>query len=114
MTSRFRLRACWLTLGLVILSGCAGIDPARYANEKPVLDMRAFFNGTLDGYGMVRNRSGEVTRRFVVVIEASWAGDVLTLDEDFVWSDGQTEKRIWTIRPLPDGSWSGKAAGVVG
>jgi len=49
MTLRFRLRACWLTLGLVILSGCAGIDPARYADEKPVLDMRAFFNGTLDG-----------------------------------------------------------------
>jgi hypothetical protein len=114
MTSHLRLRACWLTLGMVILSGCAGIDPARYANEKPVLDMRAFFDGTLDGHGMVRNRSGEVTRRFVVVIEASWAGEVLTLDEDFVWNDGQTEKRIWTIQRRPDGSWSGKAAGVVG
>jgi hypothetical protein len=33
-----------MTLGLVILSGCAGIDPARYAAETPVLDMREYFN----------------------------------------------------------------------
>ena len=115
MASRFRLlRACCMTLGLVILSGCAGIDPARYAAETPVLDMREYFNGTLDGYGMVRNRSGEVTRRFVVIVQASWAGEVLTLNEDFVWSDGKTENRVWTIQRRPDGSWSGKAAGVVG
>jgi hypothetical protein len=107
-------RACCIALGLVTLSACAGIDPAKYAAEKPALDMRQYFNGTIDGYGMVRNRSGEVTRRFVVVIKASWAGEVLTLDEDFVWSDGQKEKRIWTIQRRTDGTWSGKAAGVVG
>ena len=115
MTAPIRLlRAGCMALGLLLLSACAGIDPARYAAEQPALDMRQFFNGTLDGYGMVRNRAGEVTRRFVVVIEASWAGEVLTLDEDFVWSDGETEKRVWTIRQRPDGSWSGKAAGVIG
>ena len=115
MTSALRrLCALCLAFGLVVLQGCSGIDPARYAAEKPALDMQQFFNGTIDGYGMVRNRSGEVTRRFVVVINASWAGEVLTLDEDFVWSDGQTEKRIWTIQRRADGSWSGKAAGVVG
>lgn len=115
MPSRHRrLHPFCLALMLLTLAGCAGIDPARYAAEKPVLDMQAFFNGTLDGHGMVRNRAGEVTRRFVVVIEASWAGEVLTLDEDFVWSDGKTEKRVWTIQRRPDGSWSGKAAGVIG
>jgi hypothetical protein len=115
MTSLLRLlRACCVALGLAALSACAGIDPAKYVNEKPALDMRQYFNGTIDGYGMVRNRSGEVTRRFVVLIKASWAGDVLTLDEDFVWSDGQKEKRIWTIQRRADGTWSGKADGVVG
>jgi hypothetical protein len=103
-----------MAFGLLVLSGCSGIDPARYAAEKPALDMRQFFNGTIDGYGMVRNRSGEVTRRFVVVIKASWAGEVLTLDEDFVWNDGKTEQRVWTIQRRADGSWSGKAGGVVG
>jgi hypothetical protein len=99
MTAPIRLlRAGCMALGLMLLSACTGIDPARYAAEQPALDMRQFFNGTLDGYGMVRNRAGEV----------------LTLDEDFVWSDGETEKRIWTIQRRPDGSWSGKAAGVVG
>ena len=63
MTSPIRLlRAGCMALGLLLLSACAGIDPARYAAEQPALDMRQFFNGTLDGYGMVRNRAGEVTR----------------------------------------------------
>jgi hypothetical protein len=36
------------------------------------------------------------------------------LDEDFVYSDGTTQKRIWTIRKLPDGRYTGTAADVVG
>ncbi len=108
------LRALCTALALMLLSACAGIDPSRYAAERPALDMRQFFDGTIEGHGMVQNRAGEVTRRFVVVVKASWAGDVLTLDEDFVWSDGETEKRVWTIQHRSDGSWAGKAAGVIG
>jgi hypothetical protein len=59
-----------------------------------------------------------VQRRFVVTIKASWVGDVGTLDEDFVWSDGKREKRVWTLRKAPgDASgtrWVGTAADVVG
>jgi hypothetical protein len=97
------------------LAGCAATDPQRYAKEQPRLDLRQYFNGTLIGHGMVTDRGGQVTRRFVVTIKASWQGDTGTLDEDFVWSDGVKEKRVWTLKPGPQpGQWIGTAADVVG
>jgi hypothetical protein len=98
-----------------LMAGCAATDPRRYAAEKPALDLRQYFNGTIEGHGMVLDRSGEVTRRFVVNIKATWQGDTGTLDEDFVWSDGVKEKRVWTLKPgAASGQWIGTAADVVG
>lgn len=102
-------------LAAALLASCAATDPQRYAREKPALDLRQYFNGTLEGHGMVLDRSGEVTRRFVVTIKATWQGDTGTLDEDFLWSDGVKEKRVWTLRPgAAPGQWIGTAADVVG
>ena len=114
------LRVALLSL-VVLLAGCAGIEPQVYANEKPALDLRTYFNGTLEGHGAFMDRGGEVKRRFVVTIKATWtgSGDTLvgTLDEDFVWSDGEREKRVWTLKPDPargPGHWTGTAADVRG
>jgi hypothetical protein len=105
--------------GVAGLVGCASVDPKVYANQKPALDLKQYFNGTLEGHGAVMDRSGQVTRRFVVTIKASWQGEagqmIGTLDEDFVWSDGVKEKRIWTLKPGANaGEWIGTAADVVG
>lgn len=100
-----------LALGLC---GCAGVPLDKYREAKPVLDLKTYFNGTLDGWGMFQDRSGEVIKRFHVVIEASWQGDVGTLDEQFKWSDGSSSRRVWTIRKLPDGRYTGSADDVVG
>jgi hypothetical protein len=49
-----------------------------------------------------------------VTMKCTWQGDVGVLDEDFVYSDGTKEKRVWTIRKLPDGRYVGTAGDVVG
>ncbi len=99
---------------MAVLPGCASIDPATYQAEKPVLSLNQFFNGTLSGWGMFQDRSGKVLRRFTVTIKASWQGDTGTLDEDFIWSDGERQKRVWTLRRQADGSYTGTASDVVG
>jgi hypothetical protein len=63
---------------------------------------------------MFQDRSGQVVKRFNVVIQCSWKGDVGTLDEDFTYSDGSTQKRVWTLRKQPNGQYIGTAADVVG
>ena len=114
--SQARRRAVLGGLGAsaILASGCASVDPGTYAAERPLLDLRTYFNGTVDAWGVFQDRSGKVVRRFTVVMRCSWVGDVGTLDEDFTYSDGTTEKRIWTLRRLPDGRYSGTAGDVVG
>ena len=65
------------------LAGCAGPQISDYAAEKPVLDLREYFNGTLDAYGLFTDRSGKVVKRFTVVMRCTWTGDEGVLDEDF-------------------------------
>lgn len=99
------------TLGL---AGCASPQVGDYATEKPLLDLRQYFNGTLDAYGVFTNRSGQVVKRFTVVMRCSWTGEDGVLDEDFVYSDGTTQKRIWRLKHLGEGRYTGTAGDVVG
>jgi hypothetical protein len=116
MLKRMMRRLVAAAAAVVMAAGCNSIDPQTYAREKPALDLKQYFDGTLTGHGLFMDRSGQVQRRFVVTIRGSWAGDVGTLDEDFVWSDGEREKRIWTLRPVSGqpGRWTGTAADVKG
>ncbi|WP_294769326.1 DUF3833 domain-containing protein [uncultured Rhodoferax sp.] len=96
------------------LAGCASQHIDQYASEKPVLDLQQYFNGVLDAYGVFTDRSGTVVKRFTVVMCCSWQGDDGVLDEDFRYSDGSTQKRIWRLKKLPDGRYTGTAEDVVG
>ncbi|MBE0619415.1 MAG: DUF3833 domain-containing protein [Burkholderiales bacterium] len=100
-------------LSLLVLAGCATPGVDSYRAEKPLLDLRDYFSGSVDGWGMVQDRSGKQLRRFHVVIVCTWNGDTGTLDESFVWSDGKKEKRVWTIVKNGD-RYTGTAADVVG
>jgi hypothetical protein len=101
-------------IGVTMLTACSSTDIKQYAQQKPALEMQQYFNGTLDAWGMFQDRSGEVIKRFKVVIKCSWKDDVGTLDEDFVYSDGSTQKRIWTLKKQSNGEYIGTADDVVG
>jgi len=105
------LLAAALTVGL---AGCAGPGVELYRAEQPVLDLPTYLNGTLDAWGIFQGRSGEVKKRFHVVIDAKWSGNTGILDENFRWSDGSTSRRVWTLTRQPDGSFRGTADDVVG
>jgi hypothetical protein len=95
------------------LAGCASVDIKDYANEKPKLDLATYFNGKVDAWGTFQDRSGKVVRRFFVEIDCKWDGNTGVLDERFTYSDGTTERRVWTIRKSGD-QYIGTAADVVG
>lgn len=100
---------------IALLASCATpVEPSLYANEKPVLHLQQYFNGTLDAWGMFQDHSGKVVRRFTVVMHCKWEGEVGTLDEDFTYSDGTKQKRIWTLRKVAPNRYIGTAPDVVG
>ena len=105
----------WLLLaGTVALAGCAAPTPADYAAERPVLDLRTYFNGPLTAHGIFTDRSGKVVRRFTVAMTGTWTGNQGVLDERFTYSDGKTERRIWRLTDLGGGRYEGRADDVIG
>ena len=113
-----RLFACAIAVSSALLVGCAGPQINDYASEKPVLDLRQYFNGTIDAYGVFTDRSGKVVKRFTVEMKCSWTGapgqEVGVLDEFFTYSDGTKDRRIWTLKRGADGKYTGTAADVLG
>jgi hypothetical protein len=98
----------------LLLSGCSAPMPAQYAAERPVLDPTRYFNGRLDAWGMFQDRFGNVVKRFTVEMNCRWEGDTGTLEEDFLYSDGTRERRVWTLRKVAPDRFIGTASDVVG
>lgn len=104
---------------IALLTACTGKpsfnDPTLSTRA---LDLEQFFEGEHIAYGQFQDVFGTVRRTFVVTINGDWDGDRLRLVEDFVYEDGSTEQRIWTLRktgPLAeDQTWEGTAPGVIG
>ncbi|MFC3627766.1 DUF3833 domain-containing protein [Vogesella amnigena] len=103
-----------LVLMLGLLAGCSTAGIEDYRGTQPGFDLRQFFNGPLTAHGMFQDRSGKVLRRFTVSMQGRWQGDSGVLDEQFRYDDGETQRRVWTLKKLPDGRYSGTAADVVG
>jgi hypothetical protein len=96
------------------LAACASPSVEQYAAEKPALDLRQYFNGPMTAHGVFTDRSGVVKRRFVVKLLGTWKGDEGVLEEDFVYSDGATERRVWRITHPGQGRYTGRADDVIG
>lgn len=103
-----------LLLLAALLAGCAGPDVQQYRGAQPALDLASYFDGHTEAWGMFQKRSGEVARRFHVDITGTPGPGTLTLDEQFRYDDGKTERRVWKLVRDGDGRWRGTAADVAG
>ena len=108
------IRSTTLALALAVAGCGTTMTAADYAAEQPVLDLKSYFNGTVDAWGIFQDRSGKVVKRFTVVMHCSWDGDTGTLDEDFTYSDGTTQKRVWTLKKVGNNRYIGTADDVIG
>jgi hypothetical protein len=106
--------ALMVPFGLASLSGCAGPAVTDYAAERPLLDLRRYFEGEVLAHGLFLDRFGKVKRRFTVTMQCTWRGEEGELDERFTYSDGAQERRIWRLRHLGSGRYAGRADDVVG
>ena len=99
---------------ILLLAGCSSVDVSDYADNTPKMVPEEFFDGKLTAHGVVKDRSGKVIRYFNATIDAYWRDGVGTLEEQFLFDDGEEQERIWTLKPDGNGQYIGTAGDVVG
>jgi hypothetical protein len=86
----------------------------EFADKQPRFVLEEYFAGETKAWGIVRDRFGTVRRQFTVDMTGVWDGEVLTLDEHFIYDDGETDRRTWTVRKIDEHRYEGTAADVIG
>ena len=109
-----RIRAVLVLCACLFVTGCGSMKIEDFANTEPKLVLEDYFAGKTKAWGIFEDRFGDIRRQFVVDIDGQWDGNKLVLTEDFIYSDGETEQRIWTIKRIDEHTYSGTAADVVG
>ena len=91
-----------LGLFLAGLLGCSQAlfktDIKDYAANRPALKLERFFEGESYAYGIFEDRFGNLKRQFRVHIDGRMDTEGLILDERFIYDDGETARRVWTIQ----------------
>ena len=90
------------------------MKPEDFKGTEPTIKIEEYFNGKVKAWGLLQNRSGKVTRQFKADMFGKFENDILTLEEDFYWTDGEKQKRTWKIEKLDDNNYKGSAPDVVG
>ncbi|HHS99903.1 MAG TPA: DUF3833 domain-containing protein [Thiomicrospira sp.] len=101
-------------LALTALTGCSTMKIQDYQNETPKLDLFGYFDGKTYAQGQFQDRTGKVIRRFTVDITGTVEGNILTLDEQFVYNDDEKQQRIWRIEKTAENRFIGQADDVIG
>ena len=99
----------------ILLTGCASMKIEDFNNTKPEFVPQEYFNGKLRAYGIVKDRSGKIIRSFKGEMIGSWdKNGIGTLDEFFVYDDGEEMKRVWTLKPTGQKKFIATANDIVG
>jgi hypothetical protein len=96
-----------------VISAC-GVTPQEYESETPLMDMKTYFNGPVQAWGLFQDYRDKVTKRFHVSMQGEWQGNKGTLDEHFTYADGTTQRRVWHLVRIDKNTYSGTADDVVG
>lgn len=114
---KFFPKVAILLFTIMSLASCSSPNISDYKHTTPNLSLDTFFNGKLNAYGIVLDRNGKLTRRFSVDIDAQWNGNHGTINEWFVFDDGEKSTRIWEIQKQQTENgikYTGTANDVVG
>ena len=103
------------SLLLLILFSCStNMKIETFKNNQPKLVLEKYFEGKTKAWGMFHDRFGNLKRSFKVDINGVLQDNILTLDEKFLYDDGEKETRVWKIKILGNNMYSGIADDVIG
>ena len=90
------------------------MKPEDFKNTEPEIKIEKYFEGQVKAWGILQDRKGRVTRQFEANMIGKFENNILTLEEDFFWKDGETQRRVWKIKKINEHNYIGTAPDVVG
>ena len=96
-----------ILIPLLFLLGCQSLHIDDFKNTKPKLVIEDYFNGQSEAWGIFEDRFGKIRAQFYVDIDGSWDGKTLTLTENFFYSSGRKDQRIWKINKINEKMFNG-------
>ncbi len=103
-----------LILLTMTLFSCSTKKVENYSDKNPKFDIQQYFSGKTEAYGIMQDRSGKVTRRFSVKMEGVVKNNQLTLQEYFLFDDGEKQERVWVVDMKDANHFTATAGDVVG
>lgn len=113
MTIHHASKILVMALSVLFLSACS-VTPEEYRGETPTMDMKTYFNGPIEAWGLFQNYRDKVVKRFYVDMHGEWNGNKGVLDERFTYSDGTKQRRVWNLVRIDENNYTGTADDVVG
>lgn len=111
---KISIKSNLLLMGLMLfLSACGSIDGQRYINQKPEFNLREYFTGPVQAWGIIQDRNGNITRKFDIDLVGTWNGDDGELVEDFSYYDGETQRRVLKLKDMGSGRYQVRADDIV-
>ena len=82
-------------------------------NDTAPFDLLSWLEGDTRAEGVFEDRQGRIRRRFTVDMTGVAEGNVLRLDETFLFDDGERQQRQWILTRGAGGSFTGRAGDSV-
>ena len=100
---------------VLLISSC-GMKPSIEDSKLSDRDfsLEEFFVGDIEAWGIFEDRFGNLRRQFRVEINGYIKDEELILEEEFYYSDGERDKRVWTIVNKKNGIYEGRADDIIG
>jgi len=90
------------------------MKPEDFKGTSPTIKIEKYFEGRVKAWGLLQDRKGKVTRQFKANMFGNFENNILTLEEEFFWTDGEKQKRVWSIKKVDEHNYIGTASDVVG
>lgn len=107
------MRLVTLTLaGLALMGAQTLVVPP--VNAMPKFTLEDYFAGKTVAKGVFESKIGRSKRQFDVYLTGHWDGKVLKLREDFIYADGEKDRKTWVFTKLGEGKYKGTREDVIG
>ncbi len=101
-------------LATTLLSSCASMKPADFADDRTPLKPQEFFIGHTKSTGVVESRGGKPTARITTETMGVLKDGILTIEQDLYTEGSKPNHRTWKMRQIDEHHVEATATDVVG